>query len=207
MKSITYYDFDLHSTPEQRWGPIFDEYSHKLDDFRKILKQLLSSYGLDTEIIKFVYSATLHMTSSNNIMFYDEILYISHRIKLDPHEVLLLQLIYEVSSACTCAVIKIDAKEIFFRTMDWPMTFLKDITIGLNIRSGEEYIGRVITWLGYVGYLTATNIKYNYTIAINYRRTTNISLTSLARNFFRTIYLAWPIGYLVRHIIDNITTN
>lgn len=114
MKLIPYYDFDLKLNPEQRWKPIFDQYSHKLDDFRKILKQILLPYSPATNIIKFSYN----MIPTKNIMFYDEILYISHRIKLDPHEILLLQLIYETSSACMCAVIKMDSKEVFLRTMD-----------------------------------------------------------------------------------------
>jgi len=83
------------------------------------------------------------------------------------------------------------------------MLFLKNITIGLNVKKGTEIIGKVTTWLGYVGFLTATNIPDNYTISINYRRTKEISIGALAKNLYRTIMMKWPIGYLVRHIIQH----
>ncbi len=60
-----------------------------------------------------------------------------------------------------------------------------------------------MSWLGYVGFLTAHNTIDNYIISINYRRTQTISLTSFVKNFGRTIKTKWPIGYLVRTIIEN----
>jgi len=198
MKKIIYYDFDLTQTAEKNWGPIFDDYSDCLVQIRTELKNILKQFGVGTFLAEQIY----HTINTNKILYYDEISYIAKRIGLEIYEILLMQLIYETSSACTSAVIKIGTNEFFFRTMDWPLTFLKDITIGLNIKSNNKLIGKVTTWLGYVGFLTATNTIDNYTIAINYRRTKEVSIIALAENLHRTISFKWPIGYLVRNIIE-----
>lgn len=199
LTQITYYDFDLDLPANQRWGPIVDVYQNYLPKLKQQLKTILDSFGSATSIVKPIYN----LTPENNILHYDEICYLAGRIGLDNFEALLLQLIYETSSACTSAIIKINGKDFFLRTMDWPMLFLKDITIGLNIKKGSKLIGKVTTWLGYVGFLTATNTINNYTISINYRRNVDMSLASLAKNLYRTISMKWPVGYLVRHVIEN----
>lgn len=199
MTEVIFYDFDVDKSAEENWGPIFDKNKHLLPKILPQLHNLLEQYGTITTLIKPAYS----LISANNIMFYDEICYIAKRIELDPYCVLLLQLIYESSSACTTAIFQIDNKPFFFRTMDWPMEFLKDMTIGLNIIRNGKIIGKVTTWFGYVGFLTATNTVDDYTIAINYRRTEQISLSAMCKNFYRIITSKWPIGYLVRGIITS----
>ncbi|XWV25697.1 acid ceramidase-like protein [Tupanvirus soda lake] len=199
MKPITFYDFDLQLPAAKRWGPIFDTHIDYLPNLQNSLRNILNQFGLLPSFIKPIYN----MTSENNILYYDEICYIAERIGFSSFEALLMQLIYETSSACTATVLKVGTKNFFFRTMDWPMMFLKDITIGLNIKRGSKLLGKVTTWLGYVGFLTATNTIDNYTITINYRRTKDITLTSIASNLYRTVRMYWPIGYLVRHIIEN----
>lgn len=198
MREITFYDFDLDMPVENRWGLIFDAYADQLPELKNKLRTILDSFGIASTLVKPIYS----FTPEDNIMHYDEIRYISQRIGLSPFEVLLMQLIYETSSACTSTVLKVGPNEFFLRTMDWPMLFLKDITIGLNIKKNNKVIGKAITWLGYVGFLTGTNAVKDYTIAINYRTTTEISVISLVKNLRRTIGLKWPIGYLVRRIVE-----
>ena len=177
MKNIIFFDFDLDLSAKKRWEYIFDYYAYYLPKLSTELKRILDSFGLVTSLVKPIYT----LTRSSNIMFYDEICYVAKRIGIEPSKALLMQLIYETSSACTATVLKIGTKDFFFRTMDWSMMFLKDITIGLNIKKDGRYIGKVTTWLGYVGFLTTTNIINNYTITINYCSTTEISITSLAK--------------------------
>ncbi|AGC02196.1 Ntn (N-terminal nucleophile) hydrolase [Acanthamoeba polyphaga moumouvirus] len=135
-------------------------------------------------------------------MYYDEISYISERIGIDLYETLLLQLVYETTSACTTAILDVNDNKFYLRTMDWPMDFLRDITIGLRIIKNSEIIGHVVTWLGYVGFLTVKNIQHEYSIAINYRTTGNMTLFLAIKNAYRAATLKWPIGYLVRYILE-----
>ena len=197
-KSITYYDFDLDKPGSERWVPIVEAHADYLPTFKQHIHNLLNSYGSALTAVKILYA----ITPASSIWYHDEICYLAKRVGIEPHEALLMQLIYETSSACTSAVLKIKGKDFYVRTMDWPMMFLKDVTIGLNVKRGNTVIGKVVTWLGYIGFLTATNVQDDYTISINYRRTQNISITSLAKNLFRTMMLQMPVGYLVRDIIE-----
>lgn len=194
-----FYDFDLDQSAEKRWGPIFDCYQNHLENFTQEIEKILQGFGLAVPLMKPVYDAF----PKSKIMFLDEIRYISKRIGIPEHKVLLMQLIYETSSACTTTVLEYGTTEFFFRTMDWPMPFLKKMTIGLSLKKSGVEIGKVVTWLGYVGFLTAYNAIHNYSISINYRRTEPISLTSLVKNFGRTVSTKWPIGNLVREIMEN----
>ena len=200
FRDISFYNFDLDGNAEQKWKSIIDAFAEKLEELRGNLRKILSEFGVATTIIKPIYS----LTSNNSLKYYDEICYIAKRIEMDPYEILLMQLVYETSSACTSAVIKIGDQELYLRTMDWPMDFLRDITIGLNLVKNGQVVGKVTTWLGYVGFLTATDTINDYTISINYRRTKEISITSLFKNLYRTATMKWPIGYLVRELV---TTN
>lgn len=197
LREIIFYDFDLDKTAIERWAFIMDKYEKDLPNLRVNLKSVLAQYGSGTSFLKILYK----FTSASYIKYYDEICYIAKRIDMDPYEILLMQLVYETASACTSAVLKFNGQEMFFRTMDWPMKFLKDITIGLNIKKNGVSIGRVTTWLGYVGFLTATSTVNNYTISINYRKTQDVSVSSLAKNLYRVISMKWPIGYLVRELV------
>lgn len=173
-------------------------------DYLPILKleidKLLGKFGVFISGIKLIFD----WTDKSKILYYDEICYFAKQINTDPYKVLMIQMIYEMSSACTSAILSFNGEDFYFRTMDSRFDFLKNITIGLNLKRNREYIGKVITWVGYVGYLTAINTFNNYTLAINYRKPENVTLTSLFKNLYRTTSLeTWPIGYLIREIIDN----
>lgn len=201
-RQIPFFDFDLSQTAEQRWKPIIDSFQNQLPALRQTLRGILAQYGMTVTALKPVY----WLTPASKIIHYDEICYIAERIGMEPFEILLVQLIYETSSACSVGVFKVQGQELFFRTMDWPMLFLKDITIGLNVQKNGVLIAKVTSWLGYVGFLTATSIDAStskYTIAINYRRTQPMTTSALFNNFIRTLSMNWPIGYLIRYVIES----
>lgn len=199
MRNIEYYDFAIDKSIETRWDPIFMDFQTQIDTLKIKLESIISPYA---SIIGYLDTA-YQSYPKDKIMHHSEICYIAKKIGMTPFKILLLQLIYETSSACTSAILQTSDQDFFIRTMDWPMDFLKDITIGLNIIKNGVIIGKAVTWLGYLGYLTASNIIDNYTIAINYRRTKMVNITSLMKNLFRTVKLKWPIGYLVRYIIES----
>ncbi len=95
--------------------------------------------------------------------------------------------------------------------MDWSLAFLKKITIGLNIYKNGHKIGSAITWLGYIGFLTASsfveghngaNGKNDFSIAVNYRNFDDLNIVSLIKNVYKILVGYYPVGYLVRDIIE-----
>ncbi|AKI80368.1 acid ceramidase-like protein [Acanthamoeba polyphaga mimivirus] len=202
MKEIVYYDFDLDLNAEVRWVKIFDAFKDKITDLKSHLVNLLKPHDSSLKIV----SMLSGFINPENILHYGEIKYITDRLGMKMYEIIILQLVYEITAACTSAVIDVGDNKLFLRTLDWPLEFLKDFTIGLNIIRGNKKIGQTITWIGYLGFLTAWNHKHNYTIAINYRTSTESNQSKLAKiikNIQRTITLKWPVGYMVRYLIEN----
>jgi hypothetical protein len=198
-RPIKFFDFDLEATAAARWGPIIDAHLDVLPNVTKQLSKLIDSFGFATSVIKPFYE----WCNKDNVYHYDEIQYVAQRLGMEPFHILLMQLVYETSTACTSTILTYgENKKLFFRTMDWPMLFLKDITVGLNVKRGSKHIAKVITWVGYVGFLSVNNIIERYTIAINYRRTHHPTIFSMLYNLNRIRQLIWPIGYLIREIIE-----
>lgn len=207
MNPIPEYDFNLNQSPSKRWDKIFNDNQYKIDVAKVEIKKILASIGYNT-IGKITKPIIYSFKFLNKLYYVDEIAYIAERMEMSFDEILILQLIYECSSACTSAVLNIGGNDLFFRTMDWPMEFLKNITIKLNIKKNGISIAQGITWIGYVGLLTVMTTASDYSgsnmfgISINYRATKDITLGSIVKNAFRTFNMKWPIGYLVRDIIE-----
>lgn len=195
---MKYYNFNLDKAPSERWVEIFEQNESLIKDLKKHIQSLLKAYSSSILLLKPFFNSF----DKSKIMYYEEITYIAKRIGLSKMECVLMQLMYESSAACTTAVIKINKKEFFLRTMDWPQDFMKDITIGLNIIKNSKVIAKATSWIGYVGLLTASKIDPNYTISINYRRTKDITLQSLTENLIRAYQMRWPIGHLIRSIME-----
>ena len=130
-----------------------------------------------------------------------EIEFIAKELNLSFLQALFVQLIYEFNSACTVSIMNINGDNFYFRTMDWEMEFLKNITIKLNIIKDDKIIGTAVTWLGYVGFLTC-QVNNDYKIAINYRRTKIVNFVSIMGNFTKITSGYWPIGYVVRDVLE-----
>lgn len=199
-KSPKYYDFDLELEPSKRWGPIIDDHQQFIPGLYENLRKLLDNFGMALQVIRPFYE----LTSKDSIYYYDEITYIAGRIGLSPYEILLMQLVYETSAACTSTVISYgpNDEKLFFRTMDWPMLFLKDLTIGLNVKRGDKLICKVVTWVGFIGFLTATSIDEKYTVSVNYRQTQEPNIWSILTNLNRLRQMIWPVAYLVRDLME-----
>jgi hypothetical protein len=207
MNSIPVYDFNLNKSPSGRWDEIFNDNQDKINLAKVEIKKILANLGYNA-ISKITKPIIYSFKFLNKLYYADEIAYIAQRMKMSFDEVLVLQLIYECSSACTSAILHVGSNDLFFRTMDWPMEFLKSITIELNIKKNDVSIAHGITWIGYVGLLTVTTAASDYSgsnmfgVSINYRATKDITLGSIIKNAFRTFNMKWPIGYLVRDIIE-----
>ena len=82
--------------------------------------------------------------------------------------------------------------------MDWDMDILKKVTVNLVFKKDNQVLFGATSWVGYVGIMTGM-ISGQYTVALNYRRSNG----SLFDNFMRTLAQKWPIGYLIRYVLEN----
>jgi len=190
---------NLDLPQSERWLDLLAEFKPQLEVVKNNMKGLIdemlgASYYFIIPLIK-------TFKAFKSIMFLEELESISKAMGMSFEYVLLLQLCYEVSSCCTSAITKVNNEYVFFRTMDWPMDFLKDLTVDLEFVKDGATLFFATTWVGYVGVLTAT-VPHKYSIAVNYRRTKDISLSSITKNAISIMNMNWPVGYLIRNVCE-----
>lgn len=186
---------NLDLPPDERWRDVVDEYKDKFPRVIQEIDKILASSGYLGNIVLWICNI---FTFFGSIMYKQELKSIARMADIPLNKLILMQICYEMFSACTSLVMKrSDDTNVHFRTMDWEMDFLKDLTINVNfIRNGKS-VFRGVTWAGYVGIVTGMNSYYS--VALNYRRSNG----TLMNNFMRTIAMKWPVGYLVRHTLEN----
>lgn len=200
MNKLEKYIINLDLPVKERLDPIYNLYEDEIKVVIPYLKQIIGLHLAGYEKILFPIIKTYKFF--NKLMYRDELEYIANKFNIDFEYVLLLQLIYEATSCCTSIVTKVSDEFTMFRTMDWPLDFLKKFTIDVEYQRNGYTLFYGTTWLGYVGFLTMT-IPSVCSIAINYRRTEDITFLNMVKNTFKTLSLNWPIGYLIRHIGEN----
>lgn len=183
------FDYDLDLPMDKRLAPIFIAFDEKIDTLVRHVDTLLRPYSSALTVL-----GLMEASISKNAMYADELQYITEHTGLTFAETLFMQLIYEASSACTTGC----NANFYLRTMDWEMPFLKDYTIQLNITRSGVPVCKAITWVGYVGFLTTwTDAEM---IAVNYRRTCDMTIGTMLNNAQRVAAMYWPVGYLVREV-------
>ena len=170
-------------------------------DITMIRTQFNSVYNTMVNQLPFVDTIISQLVNVNQskIMYYDEIMYWSNIFNMPFHKVLLMQLMYEINAGCTTFV----KDNVMYRTMDWPMDFLKEMTYHGIFTKKSEVIYEAVCWLGSVGIFTGKTA--NYSVAINYRRINDFSLGQIINKYLNVTNMYWPVSYLLRHTLE--TTN
>jgi hypothetical protein len=135
---------------------------------------------------------------SESVFYIDELRGISKHTGIDLSQLILMQLCYEVCACCTSIVIDKDINTFHYRTMDWEMDELKDLTIEVSFLKDGKELYRASCWAGYVGVLTGVR-KGLASVSLNYRRSSNGTIMS---NLNSMIAGNWPAGFLIRHALE-----
>lgn len=209
--NVPCYEFNLDLSKRKRWKAIFNSFSQAdIKELRCHGRKILSLLGSIVSVV----GLGIKNYPRESIKYIEELEYIAKRCKMEFHEVVLLQMVYEAHSMCTSAIFEVDEKKYFFRTMDWDMLFLKKYTIRLNVTKDGKSVAEAIAWLGMVGFFTATSYPKHvngisikgetpYSVSINFRRTDE---GSIAYNMSRLMTNCYPVAYLLRHIVNNPNT-
>ena len=189
-REIETFEIDLDADPEDRWTEVSVRYTKKIKKLLKYCDLILGSI---------TYPATwLAWLFSESVFYIDELRGIAHDTGIDLSQLILMQLCYEVCACCTSVIVDKDDRTYHYRTMDWAMEELKDMTIEVCFtRSGIE-LYRATCWAGYVGVLTGVR-KGLASVSLNYRRT---SEGTFMNNLNAMIGGSWPAGFLIRHALE-----
>lgn len=183
------YRVNLDDSPRKRWVEIIGDHQDAINKAHYWITQEYSLNSILGNILK--QSAFL---AKPYVLYNSDIEAISELSNIDYGTILLLQLTYEMSACCTSVI----AKNHHIRTMDWGLKFLTDLTIQIEFVRGDTSLFKCITWAGYIGVLTG--VTTNFTIAINYRRSKSGTLIDNIQNL---MVGSWPIGFLVRNMLEN----
>jgi acid ceramidase len=194
MNTIKTYTIDLDKKPERRWRKVINDHKENFADVEREIDLILKGAGALGGLAKFMTGA---FNTFGSIMHKRELEGISVLSGVPMNKLILMQICYEMFSACTSLVIRGKDRNYHFRTMDWEMDFLKNMTINVTFVKGGQELFKATTWAGYVG--VATGVNANYSLALNYRRSNG----TLIGNVFRTMGMKWPSGYLIRYIFEN----
>lgn len=197
MKKII---INLDLNPNERFRQIEKEFD--LNKVKQKYEEVYEGYKPNIPFLESIISMIVNL-NKDKIMFYDEIQYWSEKLEVPFFKVVIMQLLYEVNSACTTFVGNFDRKNTMIRTMDWPMDFLKEFTYHATFHKNNKPIYEAICWVGAVGIFTGKSITNNYSLALNFRRTKDVSLTTIFNNFKNTISSYWPVAYLTRFVLEN----
>lgn len=193
------YIINLNLEEKSRWKNIIDSNKEKIIKIRPKLLELINNLVGSFEYVLIPLINTFYW--SNLIMYKDELNYLADMTELSFTQILILQLCYEACACCTSVITNVKSQKIFFRTMDWPFDFLKELTIDIEFKKNNSTIFYATSWIGYVGVLTAT-IPNKYSLAINFRSENNLSFDKILQNLNRLIKMYWPTGYLIRYICE-----
>lgn len=210
--SIERFIFNLDLPENERWIPILKAYEKSMPKLKNFIDKTFESMGLNGIAFYGIKSAIWLLR--NKMMYSKELISISEFTGINLEKIVVMQLMYEMCAACTTFVtnVNVNVKDsekttsmnVMFRTMDWEMDFLKELTVELDVRRDGKTLFIAPTWVGCVGmFTTYTPIQYapnNYSIAVNYRRTNNFSTSGIIANIWKVLTFVWPIGYLVRFI-------
>lgn len=185
------YRVDLDESPETRWNHIVDKYKQKCKNVLEIA---------DVSGISGIVLSWLVNYYSNQVFYIDELRAISKRAEIPLEKLILLQLCYEMNSCCTSIIFKRNNRLVHYRTMDWQLDGLNDLTICVDFIKQGNVLFSATTWAGYVGVMTAVKPDV-CTVALNFRSMGD----SIFTNLTKSINGAWPVGFLIRHLMETET--
>lgn len=189
-RPVKTYTLDLDADPEDRWTEISVVYAKNIKKLLKYCDQILGSITYPASWLAWLFA--------DSVFYIDELKGIAKDTGIDLQQLILMQLCYEVCACCTSVIIDKDDKTYHYRTMDWAMEELRDMTIEVSFTRGGIELYRATCWAGYVGVLTGIR-KGLASVSLNYRRTNDGTIMS---NLHAMIGGSWPAGFLIRHSLE-----
>ena len=195
---------NLDEEPATRWNAVIHHYKQDILYLSKTLKEELLGGG-NSFIYKIIETVAGGLVSAITqlglVKYYKELKGIASELGIPLHEVVLLQFMYEASACCTSIVVPSSTDEetpLHIRTMDWGMSFLKELTVELDFRRNDKTVFFATSWPCYVGILTGMK-PFAFSASVNFR----VTSSGYFANLKNTISYSWPIGYLLRAVLED----
>lgn len=203
--SVPRFIIELNDPPKRRWDHIIDYYKQDLRSIRDtIINDILPPGSLAKMLSASVAQAAALLSKLGIVMYSKELKGISERSGLSLGELTLMQFGYEAASCCTSVAVSDEnngGKPVHIRTMDWGIEALGPLTCEVEFQRAGVTQFFTTTWPGYVGVLTGMRPN-GYSTSVNFR----VTSSGYWSNIVESISYSWPIGYLVRSVLESDTT-
>lgn len=187
-RDVPRFSVDLDADPSTRWNAIIDVYKYRC----KRVLDIVELTGISGTVLSWIVNYY-----STNVYYIEELKGISKRAEIPLDKLILMQLCYEMYSCCTSVIINTVDDTVHYRTMDWQMEGLNDLTIIVDFVKNGEILFSATSWAGYVGVMTGVKPGI-CTVALNFRRLGDGILTNLRKS----VSGSWPVGFLIRHLME-----
>ncbi len=195
---------DLETPPEERWLPIIRIYKYKIKSAHDSLFLAFANF----KSIQ-LFSKIISLSSYFGFVLHKkELESISQICGISFGDLVIAQIIYELSASCTSLIYKdpVSNEIIHFRTMDWPLHKLADLTTNVDFYKNNKLIYSCVTWAGFVGIMTS--VKPNVgSVALNFRNSPDQKQQDIWQNISNIAKGKWPASYLIRFAMENANNN
>ena len=196
---------DLDESPATRWKAVVDEYKQELLGFRESFRRDIADIvGPAAMKILDSFGSAMGGLASRFVKYGAEIRGFAKLSGLPVQEILVIQFMYEAASACTSIVVNGEGpngEPTHIRTMDWEMPDLKALTIEVEFWKDGKPLFISTTWPGYIGVLTGMK-PFAFSSSVNFRVTGD----SYVENLKKAVGYCWPIGFLLRAVMEEDTS-
>lgn len=190
------YTVNLDLAPEKRWQQVALDHTEIVKDVHDIL----ASYIPD-DLLPYVELIATDLDYYIEDPYAGEMRGIATALNISVGDVVMANLIYDVSAFCTSIVSQDSNGQIWHsRNLDYSFTdILKNITVFVDFQTGGQTVYSAITYAGYVGILTGQRSNA-FTITVDERDQGRLLWNLIIGIFDRD---AVPVSFLVRDAIAN----
>src|SRR5579883_2465386 len=115
INMVKRYVLDLDLSPEERWINIFNDYKHKIPELKNQVNKIFETFGIGYYSQSLLYYFIRLFELTGYMSYSKEIRFFSEFSGIEFEKVVIMQLYYEMTAACTSIVTKINNEPAFFR--------------------------------------------------------------------------------------------
>lgn len=174
MDDVPIYTIDLSRPPARRYTELVQDFRDKIPHLTELFEDVVTGFGLPPKAT--TRAARLFLRRLYSKEQTEEIKGISEASGVDIYLLVCLNTLLDLFMGCTSGGARVSSagrsrqtRMLHFRTLDWAMDPLREVVVQLNFidRPGGPVIARSVTYVGFVGALTA--VRPGLSMSLNFR--------------------------------------
>ncbi|XP_076456675.1 N-acylethanolamine-hydrolyzing acid amidase-like [Babylonia areolata] len=159
------YNVDLNSDPRQRWNEVLHDHRHYVPAILDMIRSFIPQ-----DVLPLAEQIAEDIENLIPSPFAQEITGIANYWGMNVGDMILLNIIYDITAYCTSVVAQDGNRVIWHaRNLDYESSdLLRNLTISVNFRHGNKTLYQAVTVAGYAGVLTGQR-PHGFTVSVDQR--------------------------------------